>query len=168
MTTGFTEQIRQVTITVNSPDRNIVGQTRYTGGADFAFVDPDNYYDYDADTLAWQLGNVLRGLATGREQAIRAVLDKAGRNIREPGPHPDANRRRYRAALAQLESDGISSGRTVSIAAQGTENFVLSINGSALARMDADGFTGELRSAHRDLMRDHGVKLRALKRKFFP
>lgn len=166
--TAFTDLIRQVSVTVSSPDRNIVGGCRYTGGADFGFVDPDRFDEYDANSMAWQLGNVLRGLAAGNERAVRAVFDKAERTVRPPGPHPDAHRRRYRAALAALNTDGISRGRTIAIAARGTDEYSLSISDSALAKMDARKFIDELRSAYADLMRDRGVKLRALKREFFP
>ncbi|MGH8794421.1 MAG: hypothetical protein ACRDXX_17445 [Stackebrandtia sp.] len=167
---SLVDRLERMTVTVASPDGNIKAKADSERRTRFWLSDRDAFAAYDAETLADQVAAVLRALGEGRRRGIRQAYESHGRTVADSsGPHWDARRRGYRAALAEMEVRGKSHNGFIRLKTSGMlDDYRVKIHPAAVERLNAESFLAELYSAYRSLRSDHTQRRAALKREHLP
>ena len=165
--TDFGVALDAMTVTVTSPDGNITARLSRRDRVTVAFR-AGSYAEYDAADLARQLGRLLRLLEVGRLRGWRAARSQTGiEAVDHGGTHWDPRRRRYRAAIAELVSEGVSVTELITITAPGFHDFEVHIDQSAFDGVGESEFLAEFAEAVDDLISDRRAQLRRLKAEHF-
>ena len=164
------EKLDRMTVTTVSPDGGIRLRLRNERDIDCAFRSEDVFREYDAENLAHQIGESLCDLERRRRAGVRRILADAGRGFAdETGPHWDAQRRRYREALAAMRAEGQSGRGSILVTVDGAwTDFTVEIDPRLSRKLDMKGFAAELGSAYRLLRFTHNQKRRSLKDRYLP
>ncbi|MGH8876044.1 MAG: YbaB/EbfC family nucleoid-associated protein [Stackebrandtia sp.] len=162
--------LEAMTITVTSPDGSFGARADSERRTRFFVRDRTDLRAYTADALTHQITEVLRALEDGRKQGIQQAFEHHGRSISfDEATHWDANRRRYREALAGMTAIGTSRSGSVRVKVSGTlDRHGVHINPQALNHMDATRLAAELGDAYRNAQAQHNRQRFLLKRELLP
>lgn len=165
--TDFGALLDAMTVTAQSPDGNITAVLSHRDQVEFAFIE-EMFDGYDAAGLSGQLSALLRLLEVGRLRGWRMVRAESGiKPVDRSVAHWDPRRRRYQAAVAEIEAVGMSDSEAVTVSALGFRGFDVTIDPAGFHDLAEPEFVCELSDAVADFVADYREQIRELKAEHF-
>ena len=161
------QRIQRLMVSVQSPDKRLRASTQGEKYVRFEAKDDLDLSKYTESGLAEQVEAMLNAIVEGKRRGVREAYRVEGREYREVRLHElDADRRRYRAELADLEVVAQSNGKNVRVLVTADRaGYRVKLRPGCLQRLNAKTLIDELNSAHLNAMMAHLDQKSQLKRK---
>lgn len=160
-------RIQRLKVSVESPDKRLSASTFGEMHVRFEAKNGLDPTKYTQSSLAQQVETMLNAIVEGKRRGVREAYRAEGREYREIRLHEiDADRRRYRAELADLEVVAQSDGKNVRVLVTADRaGYRVKLRPGCLQRLTAEALIDELNSAHFNAMMEHRTQKSHLKRK---
>lgn len=158
------DRLDALTVRCTSPDGNIDGAWNRNTRLRIAFFD-NSYEDYSERELERQLSALANLLRVGFTRGyVRALATVSGPQIVDAGDESDDEEtRKFKAALRNITSAGMSDEHCVFVRARGLERWDVTIRNGSLAELSEAEFVTELLHAVRENLTDHRDKVNELR-----
>lgn len=168
--TDLIDLYHNMKVTVTSSDGRISATGDNQHHLRLAFRDDDAYLDYDADTLAHQLGVVLRRLESSRRNGNAMIRNQTPLRTDDPDkPHWDTNRRRYRIELRGVVALGQSPSGVVDVGAMNLlSEYEVFIDAEELSKIESEVFLSEFHAAYSNMVNNFRVKQQLVRQRHLP
>ena len=146
-------RLRNVTVTVTSPDSNLRARVRGRR-LDALRFRPGAYQRYREADLAHQLARTATLLFIGRDRAVGRLIEEAGLiRRRDPAEARDKAERRYMETVHTMPVVGAGAEERVRFRIEGMARWDCRIEPGTLRRLDEAAFITETTQAANDLLR---------------
>lgn len=168
--TSLLDRLDRLALLASSPDGNLSARMNFDRHVTFSWDNASSFDGYSAESLAYQVAEVLRAAACGHRAGVRRAFELEGRaDELANDTHWDANYRRFEKRLAGTNLVGTSDRKAVVIMAPGTlAAYKARIHPQALSKLNAGDLVIELDSAYQSLLDDYRRKRFELTKEHFP